>query len=201
MGWEFEDENSLATGQGQLKVDPDIRLRVTNGHEWCLPCVGAAWVTLIIMTSTPTSISYGSPFTDCMAGQAERQGWRNGSLCFTQGNNTKARRSSPAWYYLSQKDKHGGATPGNWSRASESRAERLEFSGPSKSLLCNSFLSPSGHHLGGQFHATHEQHAQPHSLLPSPWPPSMTKWGSTVPEGPLAACLEKYWLGLHTSVA
>jgi len=73
MGWEFEDENSLATGQGQLKVDQDIRLRVTNGHEWCLPCVGAAWVTLIIMTSTPTSISYGSPFTDCMAGQAERQ--------------------------------------------------------------------------------------------------------------------------------
>lgn len=76
-----------------------------------------------------------------------------------------------------------------------------EFSGPSQSLLCNPFLSPSGHHLGGQFHATREQHAQPHSLLPSPWPPSMTKWGSTVPEGPLAACLENYWLGLHTSVA
>lgn len=167
-------------------------------------------MTLITMTSTPMSISYDSPFTDCMVGQAEMQGWRNESLCFTQGNNTKAQRSSPAWYYLSQKDKHGGATPGNWSRASESRAERLgEFSGPSKSLLCNSFLSPSGHHLGGQFHATHEQHAQPHSLLPSPWPPSMTKWGSTVPEGPLArgkvqvqgTCLEKYWLGLHTSVA
>lgn len=51
-------------------------------------------MTLIIITFTPMSISYGSPFTDCMVGQAEMQGWRNGSLCFTQGNNSKDQRSS-----------------------------------------------------------------------------------------------------------
>ena len=99
-GWELEGENSLAPGKGQLKVDQGTRLRVRNGHGWCLPCVGVSGLGGL-MIPTPMSISHGSPFTDCMVGQAEMPGWRDGSLCFMQGGNTKAQRSSPAWYYLS----------------------------------------------------------------------------------------------------